>query len=321
MGRWLYRWFAALVVALALLGSPGLARASQGELEAWADDLATGRISLGPVVLRYEPHLEEDARWLAQAIPGWWYEVEHGMAGGVADELHIVFLDHAGRVADVSGMPRWVAGVAHPPTGAITIARHGPDGAPTDLETLLKHEMAHVVLHRAIHGAEVPRWFHEGIAEAFQGDVSLLRAQTLASAVFGGGVPDLDGLETQFEGDDGPRVSAAYAAARDLVTFLRLYDGNGSNLRQVLTELKLGRSFESAFVRAYGHSLEDLAATWREGLPARFIWYPMLAGGGLPVALVLPLVVLAWVRRRKVLRAGWARLQAEDDLLRSALMA
>ena len=38
---------------------------------------------------------------------------------------------------------------------------------------------------RATAGQEVPRWFHEGIAESFGNGVDLLRSQTLAGAIFG----------------------------------------------------------------------------------------------------------------------------------------
>jgi hypothetical protein len=142
--------------------------------------------------------------------------------------------------------------------------------------------------------------------------VSLARAQTLASAVFGPGVPDLEHLEARFHDDDGPQVAVAYAASRDLVAFLRSHDGSGMRLRQVLTEIEQGHRFEVAFIRAYGRGLEELVAEWRAGLPARFVWYPMLASGGLPFILVAPLIVVAWVRKRREYRQGLERLAAAD---------
>jgi hypothetical protein len=255
---------------------------------------------------------------LAERAPAWWAEIEGELAGDVDDALQVTFVEHAGRVAEASGMPRWAAGVAHPPSGEILIARHGPDGAPTNLEELLRHEMAHVVLYRAVGGEDVPRWFHEGVAEAYNGTISFGRAQTLAGAVFGPGVPDLERLEASFHGTDGPQVAVAYAASRDLVEFLRAYDASGMRLRQVLTELRQGRRFEVAIIRAYGVSLEELVAQWRRGLPGRFIWYPLAASGGLPFILVAPLVAIAWLRRRRAVRRGYQRLEHEDRLERIA---
>jgi hypothetical protein len=173
--------------------------------------------------------------------------------------------------------------------------------------------MAHVVLHRAVGGNEVPRWFHEGVAEAFNGTLSFGRSQTLAAAVFGPGVPDMERLEASFRGANDQQVAVAYAASRDLVEFLRAYDTTGMRLRQVMTELHQGRRFEVAFIRAYGVSLPELVAEWRAGLPGRFIWYPLAASGGLPFIVVAPLVAIAWLRRRRAVRRGYERLEQQDE--------
>ena len=192
--------------------------------------------------------------------------------------------------------------------------------------------MAHVALYRATDGAALPRWFHEGMAESFEGTLSLQRTQTLASAVFGPGVPDLEHLEENFHGADGPEAAVAYAAARDLVDFMRSYqpkrvldpiDGKFSDdgttgamrMRQLFAELRNGKTFEVAVIRAYGVGLEEMVLEWRQGLPGRFVWYPLMASGGLPFILVAPLVLVAWVRRRRAVRRGMDRLEREDRYL------
>ncbi len=309
----------ALVMGIALLS--GAAHAATGRAEGFEVARATRQITIGRATLRYEPALADDAEALAANIPQWWSDVERPLARDVDDTVRITFVDHAGRVAETTGMPHWVAGVARPEAGDIVIARHGPDGARTDLERLLKHEMAHVILHRAAGGASLPRWFHEGVAESLTGGISLGRAHTLAQAVFGAGVPDLARLEAQFHGSDGPDAAVAYAASRDLIEFLRSRDANGNRdvaMRQVLTELRAGHDLEAAFVRAYGASLPQLVTLWRDGLPGRFVWYPMIASGGLPFFFLIPLVAIAWVRRRRLLRRGWERLDREDALAAQA---
>lgn len=325
------RWAGVLAFVAALLGlwgAPHVARADVGEPAGWTTSLANHRIVIGRAVLHYEPHLDDEARGLAHEIPGWWSEVESRLANDLDDTLDIYFMDHAGRVAESTGMPRWVAGVAHSESGEIMIARHGPDGAPTNLEQLLKHEMAHVALHRATGGAKVPRWFHEGVAEATEGGISLGRSQSLAGLIFGAGVPDFEGLERLFYTGEGPQVQQAYAASRDFVNFLQEYrrpdqvaknNADTENLQQLLLEMKNGHTFEASFIRTYGLGLAELGVKWRQGLPGRFVWYPLLAGGTLPFTLVFPLVIIAYIRRRRRYRAGIARLEAEEAALRERL--
>jgi hypothetical protein len=168
-----------------------------------------------------------------------------------------------------------------------------------------------VALYRATGGEPLPRWFHEGVADSVGDEISLLRAETLASSVFGSGVPSLEELDADFRGEDR-QVSVAYAAARDFATHLRYRDVDSTDFRQLLTELRGGHAFRAAFIRAYGLGLEEVEAEWRGGLMGRFMWYPILGGGGLPVVLLAPAIGLAWWRRRKALREGWKRLEVED---------
>lgn len=314
--RWLRGCGVAMAILISLWSAP--AAAATGRAEGFEVERATSQITIGRAILRYEPDLADDAEALAAVIPQWWSEVEQPLARDVDDSVRITFVDHAGRVAEATGMPHWVAGVARPEAGDIVIARHGPDGSRTDLESLLKHEMAHVILHRATGGAKLPRWFHEGVAESVTGGISLSRAHTLAQAVFGPGVPDLDRLEQQFHGTDGPDAAVAYAAARDLVEFMRSRDPQGATMRQLFTELRAGYDLETSIVRAYHVSLPELVGQWQHGLPGRFVWYPMIASGGLPFFFLLPLVMAAWMRRRRLLRRGWERLEREDALAREA---
>lgn len=315
-GASLGRALVALVMVIGLwLGSAAPAHAIEGRPTGWSVEQATEVARVGRLELHYEPAVRDQAESIMEYAPGWWSEIETELGGDVDDELRVIFVDHAGRVAQESGMPQWAAGVANPPRGEILIARHGPDGAPTNLEELLRHEMAHVALHRATGGADLPRWFHEGMAEGLNGTLSFGRAQTLASAVFGRGVPDLEQLERNFHGADGPDAAVAYAAARDLVDFMRGYDGTGMRMRQLLTELRSGKRFDVAVIRSYGHGLEEIVGQWREGLPGRFMWYPLAASGGLPFILVVPLVAIAWIRRRRAVRRGYERLELQDRLL------
>lgn len=317
LGRWLFSVSLALVAALMVVFGPlRAAHAESGTPAGWQLSTATSEVVVGRVTLRYDPNLADEAMVLADHIPEWWSEMEQALAGDLDDRLTINYVAHAGRIAEATGMPRWAAGVAHSESGEIVISQHAPDGSRTDLDSLLRHEMAHVALYRATGGNEVPRWFHEGVAESFGNEIDLMRSQTLAGAIFGSGVPRLEQLEENFHGVDAIAATVSYAAARDFVNHLRGRD-DGSDLRQVMSEIRRGTSFEGAFVKSYGRSLDELDSEWRTGLTGRFVWFPVISSGGLPFAALSPLIVVAAVRRRRQLREGWARLTREDDDLRA----
>ncbi len=313
-----FRGLAALAIALlALLWAPNTARAEHGELVGWTLEDASEEIIVGRAVIYYEPGTADEALELAGALPRWWSEIEEEFGRDLDDRMTIHVVSHSGRVARATGMPGWVSGVAHPPRGEIAISLHNPDGSRSDLGTLLRHELVHVALYRATDGAELPRWFHEGVAESIANEVSLARAENLANAVFGAGVPALPELEAAFHGD-AEDASVAYAAARDFVTWLRYHDTDGGEFRQLLTQLRQGRGFHRAFVDAYDVPLSELDKDWRAGLFGRFVWSPLVNSGTLPLFLVGPVVGIAWYRRRRRLAADWARLEAEDEAERVA---
>ena len=308
---------APLLVVLLGFAAPRQAHAEHGRMVSWAIDDASQSVVVGRAVIRYEPGLDGAAYELADHLPAWWSEIEESFGRDLDDALTIHLVSHAGMVAKATGMPVWVSGVAHPPRGEIAISMHDPDGSRSDLDTLLRHELVHVALHRATAGAELPRWFHEGVAESFANEVSLLRAEALAGAVFGSGVPGLERMEAEFHGD-ARQASVAYAAARDFVTWLRYHDPEEAEFRQLLSQLHNGRSFEQAVEDAYAEPLVSLDKHWRSGLFGRFVWFPLLGSGSLPFMLVGPVVVFAWIRRRRRLAADWARLEAEEEAERAA---
>ena len=306
--------FGALLLTFALFGlAPSSARAEEGQPIGWALDDASETLIKGRVLFRYEPGLYDQTLELANELPQWWSEIERALGSDLDDSVIIHVVSHAGMVARATGMPVWVSGVAHPERGEIAIALHDPDGSRADLETLLRHELVHVALYRASGGAPLPRWFHEGVAESFGNEIDLLRAEALAGAVFGVGVPAIGELESSFHGD-ARQASIAYAAARDFATWLRYHDADGAQFRQVFSQLRMGRGFETAIADAYGESLTELDEQWHAGLFGRFVWFPLLGSGELPFLLLAPMIGYAWVRRRRHLAAGWARLEAEDEL-------
>ncbi len=303
---------AVLVLALGLaLARP--AAAHTGEPVGWSVESATQEVHVGRMVLRYDPSLRADAHELARQLPGWWEDIENQVGLDLDDDMTIYFVTHSGKVADATSMPGWAAGVASPRKGEIIVARHQPDGAKSDLGPLTRHELGHVALHQASGGAKVPRWFHEGVADSLGKGVNLNRANTMASAVFGSGVPPLKQLERDFRGTD-EEVQVAYAASRDFVTYLRFHDAESNQFKQLLTHLRSGRGFNAAVLDAYGVTLNELEEEWRGGLFGRFVWSPLVSDGSIPFLITIPVVAFAWYRRRKQLKASWDRLEREDRI-------
>ena len=276
----------------------------------WQVPGSTEQIVLGPIEVRYEPGMEAQARALASSIPGWWSSLESALGEDVDDRLTLHLTSHAGELARASGTAGWANGVARPAAGEMIVTMFGPDGRPVAIEGVVRHELAHVALHRAVGGARVPAWFHEGVADNLGDEISPGRREALARG-YAGGVPSLEALSVPFQGD-ATDIATAYAVSRDFVAYLWALDQGGDKFPALIDAIRRGRGFERAVVDTYGATVATLGAQWREGLWSRFSWAPLATSPDAFLVLLSPLGVVAWWRRRRRNARAYDRL--DDDL-------
>lgn len=94
-----------------------------------------------------------------------------------------------------------MAGPHFPQWGLAAASRRGsrilvrPGACGADLHQTLVHELTHVLLHQTDQGAYLPRWFHEGLAMTFAGEVSFEENIQVARAALAGNLLILDQIE------------------------------------------------------------------------------------------------------------------------------
>lgn len=199
--------------------------------------------------------------------------------------------------------PGWGAAVALPEARTILLRADGEN-----LYGTLRHELAHLALHRAVPG-RVPLWFDEGYASWAAGEWDRLPALSLNLAVVRGAVPELRDLDGALRGS-ATTADAAYALAASAVAELARRNPTRS-LTPLLSRLKQGHDFEISVRETTGLSLPQFEREWRRTVRDRYslaTW--LLAGGGWGLfALVLWGLVRLRRRadreRRAALDIGW----------------
>lgn len=181
-----------------------------------------------------------------------------------------------------------------------------PGQSPSDLDSLLAHELAHVILqgdYPLIDGW--PRWFQEGLAMRESGGEGLRRGAILSIALLRHRILPLDELWGSFpENEAGSRL--AYAQSFSVVSFLHRRYGE-ARFRSFLESLRT-TNFEEAFVRTYGTGLGVMEKEWRRNVQRRYNWIPLLTGGTAFWMLIVTIFFAALaVRRRRdrLLREEW----------------
>jgi hypothetical protein len=222
--------------------------------------------------------------------------------------------------------PGYAIGVAYPDLGIISIALQQNGNLVSPDETL-RHELAHLAIGAAI-GPKVPRWLHEGFAYQHAGEWTWERAETLAAMAWGGNIKPLDELESGFPAAEMP-ASNAYAQSYDFVGFLSRRgrwddtsdDGDRWAFRRFLGQFAQTKDIDKAAMAAFGRPMHALFDEWQQNLRERYVFVPAgVFASGLWIIAAL-LLVLAYIRRRRLNRirlALWDEQERQADAARQA---
>ncbi len=208
--------------------------------------------------------------------------------------------------------PSWAQALAWPEDNVMLLEAQSltkGDGQQT-----LRHELVHIALGRL--GKSWPHWFQEGFAQYVTGErrFSVEHYTTLARAVAGDRIFKLDDLAHGFP-ERPSDVEVAYAASAAFVTFLKERYPRES-FAELVDGVGRGETFEIAFAKAFHTSLNLEERTFREELPTRYPYWPIVTTGTTLWAIAALLVVVGYVRRRRFVllkRAAQEATEAAED--------
>ncbi|HEX6558939.1 MAG TPA: peptidase MA family metallohydrolase [Longimicrobiales bacterium] len=207
--------------------------------------------------------------------------------------------------------PEWGAGVAAPEAGIIVLRAYGDTRSSyEDVPRVLRHELAHIALHRYLGDAVVPRWFDEGYAEFAANETDSEGAWLLRIAFATQRAPPLDSLELSW-----PVMSSdariAYLLAASVVQYL-VRESGPQALTQFLQRWRSTQHFEQALAGTYGLSLDQLELHWRRDVKKRYGWLAVVTQTSVAFAIMAVLVLVLFIIRRRRDRARLAILKATE---------
>jgi len=286
-------------LALAVLGS--IAGLGAGSVHAAQEARQHPRLEI-----EAPPVLEAQANRLRD-YPSWQFDSLMRLVGlrRAGAPIRVVLLPESSPQAQAT--PAWISGYAYGELGTVFLlperAPAYPDGS---LLELLRHEVTHVLIHRAAGGRAVPRWFNEGLAMAAAGGWGTGDHTRLAYALLLEARTPLDTLDQRFGGSSGS-VARAYAVSGALVRDL-LQTYGAWVPAQILRGLRMGLPFPMAFRRATGVTLEAAEADFWNRYSLWYRWVPIVTSSFTLWLAITVLALLAFRRRRQrdaALAAAW----------------
>ncbi|MEZ5293270.1 MAG: hypothetical protein R2745_19465 [Vicinamibacterales bacterium] len=236
------------------------------------------------------------------------------------DLVEVVGLDDAGPPIRVvlaapdsqlaQEVPPWIAGFAIGEADLVVLFPSRSPRYPNDtLDDVLRHEVLHVLVHRAAGGRPVPRWFHEGFAVAVERPWGVADRTRLASELLFGPRLSFDEIEGLFGGTQGA-VTRAYSLSAAVVRDLMARYG-AAVPAAVLRQVARGTPFALAVSRVTGQSVGLLEEGFWRRQRGWTMWIPLLASSTVLWLAVMGLGVLAVRRQRR--RAADIREQWERE--------
>lgn len=203
-------------------------------------------------------------------------------------------------------MPGWVAGVAYPRKNLIVLGPAPPGAPPIGREVLFAHELSHVALAHAVGFRRLPTWFVEGFADlqAMAPHVGDWRDISTKGAL------RLSELH-QGLGHDGRRAHQSYRQSYDFVRFL-VGHGDATDFRTFIAKLAKGVAFQDALREVYRVSSHDLESQWRRRWNWQNVVVPMVTSGVFLWVLAALLLVLGFVRKRRIIREAIASMDGDQ---------
>ena len=207
--------------------------------------------------------------------------------------------------------PEWGAGVAIPSRGLVVLPAWGSTGrgGPLDYGRVLRHELAHIALHRAM-PTRPPRWFDEGYATWVAGELDRSSSWMLRLAFVTGSAPPLDSLSL-----DWPRGAAearlAYLLSASVIDYL--VDESGEfGLTRMLDRWRRGHDFERALIETYGVDASALETQWIRYVKRKYGWTVVVTQSALFGALASAIVFSLFFVRKRRDRARRAALREQE---------
>jgi hypothetical protein len=226
----------------------------------------------------YDEGLDQTAKQVLSVYPTIKQTLESLFQWPVNFRPSLVLINNQKKFQQLAGH-KLVVAYALPKDNVVVIDYSKMNTSPFTLETIVKHELCHLLLHHHIKEDNLPRWLDEGVCQWVSDGLADILMDTkrtrLPAAILSGNDFDLVKLAQRFPHDNNG-LMLAYEQSKSVVEYMnRQYGPQG--MRDLLGLLQQGVDFESAVENRFAVSFETFQDQWRNHLKASISWFTYLS--------------------------------------------
>jgi hypothetical protein len=193
--------------------------------------------------------------------------------------------------------PEWAAGLAYPELNLIILkAPHAALYGTIDPVRTFRHELAHLTLHQALAGVQIPKWLDEGFAMYEAKEWTFRTTAVITAATLKKTFIPLTSLNHEFP-VAFEEAEVAYAQSFSMVAYL-LNKYGGAAFHTFVLSLKQKKSISRSTQDAFGLSFYELEQRWHRYLRIRYTWIPIITSTATLWFLFTLVFVVVYLRKK-----------------------
>lgn len=266
------------------------------------------------VIVLFDEPLRVAAEEAATLYPVLKKELENALARAVNFRPTVVLVKESETFQRMAGTNLIVA-FAVPERNLIVIDSSKMRTDPFSIETTMKHELCHLLLHNHIKGENLPRWLDEGICQWVSDGIAEIimtqKGSILEEAILSGRYISIRALTDRFPRDKRYLV-LAYEESKSLVEYMISSFGEEAVL-SVLNYLEHGVEMDGAIFRGLSISLDELESRWLHHLKRRITWATYLINHLYEILFFLAAMAMIYGFIRRLRKKRAYRDEEEED--------
>ena len=228
------------------------------------------------VVILFEDSLGSAAEKAATLYPKLRNDLEKVLVWRVNFRTRVLLVKENSAFQSMTGSKLIVA-FALPERDLMVIDYSRMNRDPFTLESTMKHELCHLLLHSYIKREHLPRWLDEGIAQWVSdglSDIVMERDSVLDEAILSGRYLRINDLAGSFP-EDGKALTLAYEESRSFIDYI-VGEFGPEGILKVLDCLRQGDTVDSAFLKSFSVPFDEVERGWNERIKKRITWVTFL---------------------------------------------
>lgn len=226
----------------------------------------------------YDASLESAANQVLTLYPSVKEDLESLFGWELALKPSVLLKKNRANFLRMAGDPIVVA-FAVPSRNLMVIDYSKMIARPFNLETTLKHELCHILLHKHIKTENLPRWLDEGLCQWASGGIDEIimdpKRSRLNRASFTKQFIPFQNLKTSFPHEKNGRL-LAYEQSKSFVSYIA-QSFNKDKIFHILNKMRNGQTVDDAMLVTLSIPLETLEKEWRRSLAKKMTWFAYLS--------------------------------------------